>query len=316
MGGQFERFFQSSANTYLFLSHHSKSEFVTKTVLDIAKDLYKNEKIVNFSDDMEKINESITSTTSRIVLDTTKTYKENKLETFEEDESNSLLSDVDEVEDFAETEGINYISEINKAFKTIEILGLILKNRYASLKTKPKLEIAEEVYFLGLRTTAMIFKILVEGEEFIKNDLLEIIGDEKTLSKSEKEELAKKIIFNMYYVTSYSIFKRISNSIAVKDLEPTFNDLKNKFPDNNAIALIDISNKLEYSTSFPFTEIDSLVAKLKNNRFPYFLLRRLSYNYLRMFPMKEQERQKICEKLEIPMKVQRQIEMQSLIKKK
>lgn len=120
----------------------------------------------------------------------------------------------------------------------------------------------------------------------------------------------------MYYVTSYSIFKRISNSIAIKDLEPTFNDLKNTFPNNNAISLIDISNKLEYSSSFPFDDVDQLVTKLKNNKFPYFLLRRLSFNYLRMFPMKETERQKICNKLEIPIKTQRQIEMQSKVKKK
>lgn len=307
----------SSANTYLFLSHHSKAEFITTTVIQTAQELFKDEQIVNFSDDITKINELVSSTTTNIVLDTSKTHKENKLEVLEnedEEKVSAIEHHSEEIEDDGNT--INYISEINKAFKTIEILGLILKNRYASLKTAPKLEIAQEIYFLGLRTTSTIFKTLVEGEEFIKNDLLDIIGTEKTLSKHEKEEIAKKIIFNMYYVTSYSIFKRISNSIAIKDLEPTFNDLKNKFPNNNAISLIDISNKLEYSSSFPFDDVDQLVTKLKNNKFPYFLLRRLSFNYLRMFPMKETEKQKICNKLEIPIKTQRQIEMQSKVKKK
>jgi len=306
----------SSANIYLFLSHHSKAEFVTNIIVENARSLFKDEDILNFSTDIAQINELVSSTSTNISLDTSNTHKENKIESLESEEKNEQVSKInnfEEIEDVANS--INYISEINKAFKTIEILGLILKNRYASLKTAPKLEIAKEIYFLGLRTTSTIFKTLVEGEDFIKNDLLDIIGTERTLSKLEKEEITKRIIFNLYYVTSYSIFKRISNSIATKDLEPTFNDLKNMYPENNAIALIDISNKLEYSSTFPFSDVDKVVNQLKNNKFPYFLLRRLSLNYLRMFPMKEQEQQRICSKLEIPIQVQRQIEMTSTTKK-
>lgn len=279
--------------------------------------LFEKEDILEFSSDISEINDLISKVSHNITLDISKSYRENKISDLEETEKiDTPKLDKEIVEKEEDINIINYISDINKSFKTIEILGLILKNRYASLKAEPKLEIAQQVYFLGLRTTSTIFKTLLEGEEILKNDLIKIIGEERTLSRFEKEELAKKIMFNMYYVTAYTIIKRISNSIATKDLEPTFNDIRDKFPQNNAVSLIDISNKLEYSANFPFSDVDSLVSKLKTNKFPFFLLRRLSLNYLRMFPMKDKDKQKICSKLEIPINVQRQIEMQSKVRKR
>ncbi len=133
--------------------------------------------------------------------------------------------------------------------------------------------------------------------------------------RNEKEDLAKKIMFNMYYMTAYSIIKKISNSIATKDLELTFQDVLEKHNLNNAISLIDISNKLDYSHRFPFEDVKNLKTKFKNNQFPYLIKRRLAFNYLRMFPLKENEQQRICSILEIPIDVQRRVEMTSTIKR-
>ena len=297
-----------SANTYLFLSHHTKSMFVIETIVKTAKKLFEDEKVATFSDDINQVNELINQTSQNLVLDISKSYIENKEEELKEQDKNTINSE--------EYNSIDYISKINKVFKTIEILGLILKNRYASLKEDKKYNIAEEVYLLGLRTTSTIFKTLIEGEEFLKNDLIKIIGTERTFSKMEQEQLAKRIIFNIYYMTAYAIIKRISNSIATKDLELTFSDIENKYQGNNAIGLIDIANKFEYSPQFPFKNVEKLISQFKNNKFPFFLLRRLSYNYLRIFPMNISEKQRICEKLDISIDSQRRIQKSSKIKKR
>ncbi|MCA6069389.1 metallophosphoesterase [Chryseobacterium sp. RG1] len=304
-----------NANIYLFLSHHSKSDFITETILKSAKGLFKEESILNFGTDVKEIDKLVTDKSQKLSLDLSKSHEDYKAEEIEKKEQKEEKELFDKKpEDTVDV--IDYISEINKSFKTIEILGLILKNRYASLKTQPKETIAEEIYFLGLRTTSSVFKTLIDGEDFLVAEIINIIGEDKTISLHEKEDLAKKIIFNMYYMTAYSIIKRISTSVATKDLELTFNDIKKKHKTNNAIALIDISNRLEYSHKFPFNEVDLLKTQFKNNKFPYLIMRRLSFNYLRMFPMKETDQQKICEKLEIPIEIQRQIEMTSTTKKK
>lgn len=302
-----------NAHIYLFLSHHSKADFVTSTILDSAKSLFSSESILNFDSDTTSINKLITETSQKLVLDKSKSYVDHKNEELEEREKLEEEKKLKSKDDF---NTIDYVSEINKSFKTIEILGLILKNRYASLKSKPKESVAEEIYFLGLRTTSSIFKTLIEGEEFVVKEIINIIGEDKTISKHEKEGLAKKIMFNMYYMTAYSIIKKISNSIATKDLELTFQDVLNKHPGNNAISLIDISNKLDYSHQFPFYDVETLKTQFKNNQFPYLIMRRLSFNYLRMFPIIEKEQQKICTLLDIPIDVQRRVEMTSTTKKR
>ena len=303
-----------NANIYLFLSHHSKADFVTNTILESAKSLFSKESILNFDTDIASINKLITDTSQKLILDKSKSHEDYKNEELEEREKlEEEKKSKNKEEDF---NAIDYVSEINKSFKTIEILGLVLKNRYASLKSKPKETIAEEVYFLGLRTTSSIFETLIEGEEFVVKEIINIIGQDKTISKHEKEDLAKKIMFNMYYMTAYSIIKKISNSIATKDLELTFQDVLSKHKDNNAISLIDISNKLDYSHQFPFDDVNNLKTQFKNNKFPYLIMRRLAFNYLRMFPIREKEQQRICSMLEIPIDVQRRVEMTSTTKKK
>src|SRR5690606_35815021 len=141
----------------------------------------------------------------------------------------------------------------------IEILGYILKNRYASLKGLDKEELVEELYKLGLRSLSFLFKVLLEGEEYIKREIIDIIRNDpnSTLTQNEKEELAKHFMFNLLYMVSYSIFKRISNSTSSRDLELTFKDVKSKLLNeksgnkNNTVSLIDMAVVFEYSRSFP-----------------------------------------------------------------
>lgn len=299
-----------SANTYLFLSHHTKSKFIIETILKVAQNLFSQEKVMNFSDDISEINRLVIETSQNLVLDISKSPEENKITELEQFDKEMVD---DKENDYNE---INYISEINKSFRTIDILGLILKNRYASLKTFDKEKIAQELYFLGLRTTSSIFNLLLEGEHTLREDLIEIIGSDKSFTKNEKEQLAKKIIFNLYYMTAYTIIKRISNSVATKDLELTFNSIKEKMINNYAVQLIDISNRFEYSSNFPFEETDRLKKLFKNNKFSFFLLRRFAYNYLRMFPMIDSDRQKVCDKLGIPINQQRLAQITSKTLKK
>lgn len=304
-------YYTSSANTYLFLSHHSKSEFVIDTILDIARDIFPKERMINFSDDIAEINNLVTDTSEKLILDISTSYEENK--------TNELEQYDNEVINIKEEENLNeidFISNINKSFKTIEILGLILKNKYASLKATEKISIARELYSLGLRVISTIFRLLLQDRNSIKEDLIKLIGNDNTYTKSEKEQLAKRIILNMHYMTAYTIIKRISNSVATKDLEITFNSIKEEMINNYAVQLIDISNRFEYSSDFPFEKVNHLVELFKNNKFPQFLLKRFAFNYLRMFPMIDRDRQKVCDKLGIPINQQRQAQITSKTLKK
>lgn len=309
-----------SANIYIFLSHHSKSKFVIDQIIDRAKELFSDEVAIGFNSDINSINSLIKETTDKIDLvvldsspegDGSMDFDDEK----SEQENNSENADLDQ--------NIDSISKINKAFKTIEILGYIIKNRYASLVGSEKLELVEELYKLGLRSLTFLFRTLLEGEEYIKNEIIDIIKKDpnSALTTREREDLAKQFMFNLLYMVSYSIFKRISSSISSKDLEITFNDISNKLSitekgeKNNAISLIDMAVKFEYSKSFPVKDVKELSENFKNNRLAFNILRRLGVNFMRMIPMKESEQQKASEILDISMSRQRSIGATSSIKK-
>lgn len=309
-----------SANIYIFLSHHSKSKFVINQILERAKELFSDQLIIGFNHDITNINSLIEEVTEKIDLDNSKSIDEHKT-----DEHSHIDSNISkETSKEGNIEGIDSISKINKAFKTIEILGYIIKNRYASLKGDDKEELVEELYKLGLRSLSYIFNTLLEGEDYIKNEIIDIIRKDpnSTLTSREREGLAKQFMFNLLYMVSYSIFKKISTSISSKDLEITFQDVKDKLSivdsknKNNAVSLIDIAIVFEYSKTFPENNVSPLAKELNNNPLAFSILRRLGVNYMRMMPMKEIEQQKAGEILNISIKTQRIIGGTSAILKK
>lgn len=308
-----------SANIYIFLSHHSKSKFVVTQILERAKKLFENEPLIGFNEDIKHINTLIDGVTEKIDFDDTKSIDEHM-----ENEHINLDNNIDEsLDKELEFNEVDSISLINKSFKTIEILGYILKNRYASLKGLDKEELVEELYKLGLRSLSFLFKVLLEGEEYIKREIIDIIRNDpnSTLTQNEKEELAKHFMFNLLYMVSYSIFKRISNSTSSRDLELTFKDVKSKLLNeksgnkNNTVSLIDMAVVFEYSRSFPEAIVKDLAKEFKYNPLAFSILRRLGVNYMRMMPMNESEQQKASNLLNISMKRQRVISATSVIKK-
>lgn len=308
-----------SANIYIFLSHHSKSKFIINQILERARELFNDESIIEFNSDIKFINDLIEKKVDNIDLKNEDNFVE--IEINEIDDSSLAIETPEENNEL--NGEIDSISKVNKAFKTIEILGYIIKNRYASLIGNDKSDLVEEMYKLGLRSLTFLFKTLIDGEEYIKNEIIDLIKKDPNaaLTIREREELAKQFMFNLLYMVSYSIFKRISSSIGSRDLEMTFNDVKQKFLNgdgkekNNAISLIDIAVIFEYSKSFPEHDVKSLADDFKTNPLAFHILRRLGVNFMRMIPMKENEQQKASEILNISMKRQRLIGGTSSIKK-
>jgi len=307
-----------AANIYIFLSHHSKSRFIINQIIERAKELFADELIIGFNTDVEKINELIQETAKKmdLVVETSSNY--------DQDHNEELSIEQEIYEEDHKNEEIDSISQVNKAFKTIEILGYILKNRYASLTGVDKIELVEELYKLGLRSLTFLFNTFIDGEEYIKNEIIDLIKKDpnSALTMREREELAKQFMFNLLYMVSYSIFKRISSSISSKDLEMTFNDVKKKLfispqstEKNNAISLIDIAVVFEYSKSFPTKRVNDLAKDFKGNHLAFNILRRLGLNFMRMIPMKEQDQQSASEILDISVNKQRVIVGTSSIKK-
>jgi hypothetical protein len=256
----------------------------------------------------------------KLVLEKTdvKTYRENKLQ-LQDAKEFSVKSDPDrtdlEIPDISEPlKQLDLIAELNAAFKTMEILGQILKNYSGSLEGPLKLELAEESYMLGLRALDPFYQLLRDNKENLIKWIKYSIGEEKPGEKEFTEAECRVILFALIGGLTYAFIKAVSSSVGSEHLSPTFKEILDKH-DITSVNLIDISIKLDYYRRFPYDDLKRVKERVAGNILPYALLREMVRDYLYMFTTDYKEKQRICQLVGIPVVEQLMIDKKSTEKK-
>ncbi len=309
-------YIEECANVIIFLVHHTKDKFVIDEIMNNAKNNFKNFKPAKLEKDtcVNKLMEEI----PKLILEDSN-VKENRENVLREQDKMALSvpndNDVSKETELDEKGELDIISQLNLSFKTIEILGQILKNYYGSLKGDTKLVIGEEAYLIGLRALSSFFEFLEESQDPIINYIKDILQEKKVAEKDKIEVLARQFLFRICASISYSFIKKISEPIGSEKLSGTFKQIldKNDLP---SFDIIDISIKLDFFKGFPYGEIQKLKVKFADNLLPSFLLRKMVINYLYMFETDYKNKQRICNILDIPMEAQRFIDKTSVQKKR
>ena len=310
------------ANIIMFLTHHSKDPYILEVILRNAKLLFSEyEPIKLKKDDISSVNDLLREI-PKLVLES-KDVRENRqrnLKGLDRAESlrtnksalNHSKSDFDLNDDVRD---LDLISKLNLAFKTVEILGQIIKNYYGSLKGEIKFDIGQEAYFIGLRALNSIFVLIKDNTDYIVNEIQVKLLQKEIEDKDKREEFAKKFLFHFYVLFTHAFVKKISISVGSENLEPTFREVlkKNDFP---AVRLIDMAIRLDHYKAFPFSDIEELKKEISENYLPYILLKHLVINYIYMFPTDYKTKQKICSLLDIPIVKQREMDIGSKRKKR
>jgi len=144
------------ANIIMFSIHHSQDPFILEEILENAKTYFSEFEIIKFEKDVSTIN-TLLDEIPKLVLHQidVKENRERKLqiqdeiELSEKQNSNDHFTDLEQQEE--DNDELDIILKLNVAFKTIEILGQVLKNYYGSLEGKTKLILGEEAYFVSKR---------------------------------------------------------------------------------------------------------------------------------------------------------------------
>jgi len=306
------------ADIVMFLTHHSKDPFILSEILENAKALFPKQVPVKFEDDMTAINKLLKEIPKLVLEDKDiSKHREDRLQLRDAKEfsvKSQANQDDREIPDiFEPLKQLDLISELNVTFKTIEILGQILKNYSGSLKRPLKFALAEEAYMLGLRGLTPFFRILEEKKGNLVERIRYIINERK-IGVEDIEEESRLILFTIFAVMSYGFIKTISGSVGSERLSPTFKEIVDK-RDINSVNLIDVSIKLDFYRRFPYGDLRRVKEKVVHNLLPYSLLREMVRDYLYMFPTGYKEKQRICQLVEIPMISQRLIDETSTQKK-
>lgn len=295
---------EKNANILIFLVHHSKDGEIIDEILLHASVVFDgtSEATLDAKDTTYLI--EYISSIPKLVIEQKDIEKERRTHLEQKD-------DIEKLEESVSDEGIDdnndnkVLSEINRSVRLIEIIGQILRNRYGSLKKEQLKDLSISAYSSGLRFLNFFLTTTREEQEYILDFLKNIFRESKSLTDEEITKEARNIFLMFCYGTSYSVIKKIANSLGSEKLMPIFNEINNDHPNSPAMKLIHVAILLEFTKSIPKTELSELFEDLKRNPIAQRLLQELVVQHLYLNHVEFKDRQWISSKMELPMSTQR-----------
>lgn len=311
------------SNILIFLSQLSSNPYVVERLSQYSNEYFKDYSPASLSRDLDKINDLLKSIPGLVLVDDNSIEERRQQEIEKREKAEILDKEIDKQyisKDFDLNEDISKISLLNRfirGIKTFEIFGQVIKKNWGAYDGIKKEEYVKSTFDLSMKVlTAYLTHINKNTKDLV--DYIYYVADKREIrEKSELEQLAKSLIFNLTYVASHGIIKRVSKSISHQQLKGTFNDVISKNP-TNAYKLINLSITLDYFGHLPTMDIKNLLEKdkeFKGYYLPKLLLRNFVYQYLHLYEVPYEERNKICSIVGIEIKNQRQIQGGSKEKK-
>jgi predicted MPP superfamily phosphohydrolase len=179
------------------------------------------------------------------------------------------------------SEGLDEILKANIALQSIRVMGQVLRNFPGVLEGEPKYRLAEACYMLGLRTLGRFMEIANTQRENIRTLFAQIFIERHPLATEEEAAVsADQALIWLTGAAAYGMIKRVCNSVGLRELELTFDDVKANYADLTSVQFIHLAIRLEHFRGAPEAEIYDLQKVIGKNHFAYKLLRDLVAEYL------------------------------------
>jgi hypothetical protein len=286
-----------SGNILVFITHHCKDmTFIEESLLNSMVILEKFDPITLALDDpfYSHIKEIVRDLSDNI-LETNKNPNEERRRQLKDlDREESKMPEKADDDTFGRD-----ILPIKQAYKSIAIVGQIVRNRKGSIEIPKLKEMIREVYTTGFRTINYSSDLLVAAKEKI----IHALNAEDEILDANKSEITKAV--NEFITTScfeycLATFGKIIGSMGIKDLKNLFNDVSEEM--NTPAAKLVTFSINSYYGSINEPELKSLVLFLKGNPVALSILRSRvkSYVYNKKLDIKTKQRFAKLLDMEIP----------------
>lgn len=298
------------ANTILFLAHHSRAPFIYEQIVDVLKGLFADKAELDFKKDTNALSELVISAPKLIFKDGD--VVENRRDTAVLRDEMAIAEKENEAELVkVEEDGISLISKLTLLYKTIEILGQILKNQYASISNPDKEKLLDQIFKGPLRALKDFFDFMASDGDGLVSEIERFIADDDTaITDKKRKQLARDAVFWLVGVVSFGSIYKTAASVGSEHLREAISTLAEK-NNTDAYKLIELAVKFEGQGNIPFPLIKDLTKRTEGNAFSRHILKMLVLNYLYMFKTNIGDRQRLCNELDIPIARQRLIELKS-----
>jgi len=264
---------ERNANILVFITHHSKDiSFIEDSILNSMavleackpitlerNDPFYNE-IFDFANELKheilEINRNPRQERDKMLISQDQTAI--AIEKKNQDLSDEEILDIDSV-----------VLPFKQAFRSIEILGQIVKNRKGSLTKIQLSEMLVELYTTGFRTISYVSNLFISA----KDEIINLISKESQASEDyrEIEKRVNKFMQMISLDACLNVFNKIMQSSGHKELKSLYNEVAFKI-NTPAANLVSFGINSYYGTVSP-EEVKDLAEKLKGNEVALKLLR-------------------------------------------
>jgi len=216
---------EKNANILIFIAHHTKDDFLIEEATFTAMVPFEDiapitlERHGHFyemiKDIVKEISSDIIEATSNPVV-----ARNEMLETQDKHER-ERQNHKDEIEKMEENEGfMEFMTPFFQAFRALDIVGQIIKNRKGSLTTNQLIDMIVELYNTAFRTIGFFGKTLLETKTDFIESLSNKVDDGDT--KQKIEEKVNSFFQFMSLQICLGVFGKVIHSVGQKDLKDLF----------------------------------------------------------------------------------------------
>lgn len=294
---------ERNANILIFVAHHSKDSYLIDETTITSMTYFEKVAPVTLGrdDSFYKMVEDIIKEFKNEFIDTNidpLKVREENLEIQDKAEkkiNKQNRSDAIEDERDDNQEMSEELIEFNKALRSIEIIGQIIKNRKGSFKIDQLIEITKELYLTTFRVIGFLGEIINVSKDYYS----EVISH-KLKDADGKTEMAKKLNLFLQALSfnfCLSMFTKIIRSVGSKELRQVFDKVAEEIG-TPASELVSFSIKTFYG-KLNLEELRTLNEKYKQNPVAHQIIIARVKSYIYNNYLSTNERQKITALLNI-----------------
>jgi hypothetical protein len=301
---------RENANTILFLAHHAfdKPIFIGSVVEALNRPFGSIEPIEFMKGDTADIADFVRDLPalrySGELPETVREQNNHRKDALDNGEDG--LSDAKK--DGAETE---FLPQLVALFKTVEILGQILKNQIANVDRAKRIELLEQLLKGPLRAVRAFFELFMTDKEIAQRELAELLAKNKVGADDNKRlEIARRLLAEL---VQFSVFGFIAKAVTSVSMDDLVDDIETaaKHIGSPAANLIAVGVRLDSPKELPRKVISKLLDEVKTDFVAMRVLQMLTLQRLYMFRTTEQDKQWLDSQKILGLQMQHAVDMKT-----
>lgn len=298
---------RDNANTVLFLAHHTNDDYLLKSISEALGGIFKTCSPITFNGDTDDIQKLIDDAPKLTYSGETPIEHRNRRDVRQDelDDGKDGLADSEE-----ETDELSLIAQITMLFKTIEILGQVLKNQYSKIQRTRKSDLLDELFNSPLRALHDFYNFIERNPDAMVAEIDAALRRKKNKDpEEERKRVAKKIVGGLVQIMSFVFVMKAAQGANSENL---LEDVHNVVDKNGTLAfkLIELCIHLDSPKPIPRQMLKKIYSESKSNLVAARLIQIMVLNRLYMFKTTEQDMQWLSSDLNLDIGMQHTITYQ------